>query len=389
MARINPHFTNLHTPYIFPIIEEKLADLQKNHPSATVINLGIGDIALPLVPAVVQAICQATEEMGHSTTRKGYGPSEGYPFLRKAIANHEYAHLDISWEEIFISDGTNTDTVNLPELFAHDSRVAIPNPTYPVYLAANTMAGRASSIIALPCTEETRFVPVPPDQPCDLIFLCSPNNPTGVALNRKELQAWVDYARSSHAIIIYDNAYVSFIRSPDVPLSIYEIEGAKEVAIECRSFSKSAGFTGLRCAYTIVPRSLPDGLHSMWKRRQATKSNGVAYPIQRGAEATFSKEGQFQVKAQVASYLEQATYLFDGLQKLGHLCYGGIDAPYIWWKTPKDLSSWDFFDRLLEQCHLIAVPGQGFGSYGEGYVRLSAFTTPNQAEEALCRIQQL
>lgn len=389
MVKINPHFARLSSPYIFPIIEEKLAALTQKVPASDVVNLGIGDIALPLAPTVVKAICQATEEMGQHETLRGYGPSEGYSFLRQAVAEKCYAGLGIVAEEIFISDGANSDTVNFQELFAFDCLVAIPDPTYPVYLAANTMAGRRDYIRLLSCTKENGFLPQPPDYHVDIVYLCSPSNPTGVAIDRDLWKKWIAYARKENAIIIHDHAYAGFVHSPNVPRSVYEIPGAKEVAIECCSFSKTAGFTGLRCAYAVVPQSLPHNLHPMWKKRQTTKSNGVAYPIQVGALATLQGDGKAEVTQQVSLYRQQAERIAQGLLAQGHTCYGGIDAPYIWWKTPDHLSSWDFFDLLLNKCHIIAVPGQGFGESGEGYVRLSAFTTPEKADEALRRIQKL
>lgn len=396
MAKVNPNFQKLRTEYIFPIIEQKLADLQKRVPAASVVNLGIGDIAQPLAPKIVSAICQAVEEMGREGTMKGYGPSDGYLFLKEAIVRHEYAHLGISPDEIFISDGANTDTAAIQEIFSASCVVGITDPTYPVYYATNVMAGRGSKIRFLPATEETRFVPQPPKEHCDLVYLCTPNNPTGVAMNREELSAWVEYAKKEKAILLVDNAYAAFVASPDVPQSIYEIDGAKDVAIEFRSFSKSAGFTGLRCAYTILPRTVLSHsgrkripLHALWNRRQGTKSNGVAYPIQKGAEAVFTPEGMSQTQAQVKSYLMQAKALREGIGALGQKCFGGVDSPYIWWKTPQGLSSWEFFDVLMNKCHLISIPGKAFGTSGEGYVRLSAFTTPEKTTEALKRIQKL
>ena len=396
MAKINPHYQQLRTEFIFPVIERKLAELKSACPEASIVNLGIGDIALPLAPKIVSAIVGAVEEMGKPGSLRGYGPAEGYRFLQEAICAQEYAHLGISPDEIFISDGTSSDTANIQELFGPSNVLAIPDPTYPVYLDANVMAGRKPEIIFLPCTQETRFVPRPPNQHCDLVFLCSPSNQTGVAMNKGELKAWVDYARKDRAILLYYNAYTAFITSPDVPHSIFEIEGARDVAIEFRSFSKTAGFTGLRCAYTVLPKSVcahlgekTVSLHPLWERRQATKFNGVAYPIQKGAEAVYTDEGKRQTREQIRVYLEQARVLREGLLKMGHLCYGGIDAPYIWWKTPKGFSSWQFFDHLLEKCHLISIPGEGFGPSGEGYVRLSAFTTSEKAKEALKRIATL
>jgi len=389
MAKINPHFSRLHSPYIFPVIEEKLALLTSQVPPFSIINLGIGDIALPLAPAVVKAICGATEEMGVKETQKGYGPSEGYLFLREGVAKSCYGDLGISPEEIFISDGANSDTSNLQELFAQDSVIAIPDPTYPVYKATNIMAGRADTITLLPCTIENGFLPQPPSTRVDLVYICSPSNPTGVALNRDAWTRWITYARENEALIVHDHAYSAFIRSPDVPRSVYEIPGANEVVIECCSFSKTAGFTGLRCAWAVVPRALPHNLHALWKKRTTTKSNGVAYPIQRGALAALTAEGKQETQEQVDIYMKQAELLSSGLKKLGFSCFGGTDAPYIWWKTPHGMSSWQFFDTLLEKCHLVAIPGLGFGPSGEGYIRLSTFTTSEIAQEALARIRKL
>lgn len=396
MAELNPHYQKLHREYIFPVIDKKLEELRSKVPAADVLNFGVGDIALPLAPSIVAAICSSIEEMGHVETMRGYGPSEGYLFLREAIAKNEYAQFGLSADEVFISDGINSDIANIQELFSMDAMIGIPDPTYPVYLDANVMAGRGDKIVILPCTEKTGFLPVPPDVHCDVIYLCSPNNPTGVAMNRGELTAWVEYAKREKAIILFDNAYTAFITSPDVPLSIYEIDGAKEVAIEMRSFSKNAGFTGLRCSYTILPQqvtAMAEGkltqLHPLWMRRQNTKFNGVAYPIQKGALATYTAQGKKETTGQVSLYQAQAKAFREGLTRLGYTVFGGLDSPYIWWKTPEGLKSWDFFDRLLEKCHLLAIPGTGFGQCGEGFIRISAFTTEDKVKEALQRIQTL
>ncbi len=375
MVKINSHYSELKREYIFPIIEKKLEEL----PKEGIINLGIGDIALPLSPAIGRAICEAVKKMEEEPI--GYGPSLGYPFLREAIAQNEYSN--ISSDEIFISDGANTDTANLQELFAPDTIVSIPDPTYPVYLDTTIIGGKKVHI--LPCTEVTRFVPEPPSFKCDVVYLCSPSNPTGVAMNYKELAAWIDYAKKYEAVLIVDNAYAAFVTSPDVPKTIYEVPGARDVAIECKSFSKTGGFTGLRCAYSVVPKSVYN-LHPLWVKRQNIKSNGVSYPIQKGAEACYTIEGKKQIKAQVRSYLKQAKYLFENLKKLGFSCYGGTDSPYIWWETPRGLKSWEFFDLLLKECRIISIPGVGFGKNGEGYIRLSAFTTEEKAFEAISRI---
>ncbi len=396
MAKINTHFSSIKREYIFPVIERKLAELKERAPNAQIINLGIGDVALPLAASITSAICDAVQEMARPESIRGYGPSEGYPFLRQAIVKHEYAHLGIAPDEIFISDGINSDAVNILDIFKVQRRVGITDPTYPAYLDSSVMEGLGKKVLFLPCKAEYDFAPQPPQESCDLIYLCSPNNPTGMALNKKQLKAWVDYAHREKAILLYDNAYAAFITSQDVPKSIFEIEGAKEVAIEFRSFSKTAGFTGLRCAYTVLPKSVcAEGsrkkvpLHTLWKQRQNTKFNGVAYPIQKGAEAVYAPKGRQETAAQVASYLAQAKLLREGLKKLGYQCYGGVDSPFIWWKTPAGLGSWDFFNRLLEKCHLISIPGKGFGPCGEGYIRLSAFTTHDKAAEALKRIALL
>jgi LL-diaminopimelate aminotransferase len=396
MPNANSNFLSLKREYIFPVIEQKLAELKSRAPQAEILNFGIGDVALPLAPTIIEAICTAVREMGSLKSIRGYGPAEGYPFLREKIAHEEYAHLGISSDEIFISDGANTDTANILELFGRNNRIGITDPTYPVYLDTSVMGGWGKKLLFLPCLEKNGFAPRPPKEHCDIVYLCSPNNPTGLALTKKELKAWVEYAKREGAILLYDNAYVAFITSPDVPKSIFEIEGAKEVAIEFRSFSKTAGFTGLRCAYTIIPKSLKAhagkhtlSVHTLWKKRQNTKFNGVAYPIQKGAEAVFSPQGKKETRAQTMSYLKQASLLKEGLQKKGFTCWGGTDSPYIWWKTPKKMGSWDFFNLLLEKCHLISIPGRGFGPSGEGYVRLSAFTTENLSREALKRIARL
>jgi len=396
MTNINPNFQKLKREYIFPIIEQKLADLKNAHPRAKIVNLGIGDIAKPLVSTVIAAICKATQEMGTAIGLHGYPPTTGYSFLKEAIAKREYAHLGIFPEEIFISDGANSDTSNIQELFSTECSVGITDPTYPVYLDTNILAGRDSLIHLLPCLEKNHFCPSLPKLQCDLIYLCTPNNPTGVAMTKEELKRFVDYALKNNSILLIDNAYAAFVTSPNVPRSIFEIEGAKEVAIEFRSFSKSAGFTGLRCAYMVLPKSVSAlqagrkvSLHNFWNKRQTIKFNGVAYPVQRGAEAALTDAGLLETQAQVQEYLREAKTLLLGLKKMGYVCYGGIDSPYIWWKTPSNQKSWEFFDLLLEKCHLISVPGSGFGPCGEGFVRFSAFTTSENTQEALERIAKL
>ncbi len=387
MGKLNNHYKKLKREYIFPIIDKKLAELKARCPDAQVLNFGVGDICLPLVPSIAEAICGAVQEMTTLEGMRGYGPSEGYLFLREAIAKNLFSPMDIAPDEIFISDGANTDTSNIQELFSLQCIVGVTDPTYPVYLDTNIMAGRASKIIFLPCTEKTGLCAEPPPFHCDIVYLCSPGNPSGVAMNRAQMRSWVDYAHREKGILLLDNAYDAFITSSDVPKTIFEIEGAKEVAIEFRSFSKSAGFTGLRCAYSVVPKQVLQGkLYPLWMKRQTIKSNGLAYPIQRGAQAYFSLQGQQETKAQIAHYLQAAKILREGLKKSGFICYGGIDSPYIWWKTPAGLSSWQFFDHLLEKCHLVSIPGKGFGENGEGFVRLSAFNSPENASLAVQRI---
>jgi len=385
MAKLNRFFAELKREYIFPIIEFKLEALKKSHPHASIVNLGVGDIALPLAPSIGAEIRRAVSEMETSQGIRGYGPTEGYTFLREAIAQHQYASTGIEAGEIFISDGANPDTANFLELFDQECRIGLTDPTYPVYLDANILAGRGSRIELLPCLEENGFAPLFPKTRCDYIYLCTPNNPTGVALNRQQLEAWVEYAHANETVLLIDNAYEAFVTSPDIPKTVYEIAGAKEVAIEFRSFSKTAGFTGLRCAYTIVPKAT-GALHSLWAKRQAIKTNGVSYPIQRGAAAVFSPQGKKETQGQIANYLAQANLLKRGLSRLGHTCFGGIDSPYVWWKTPRGMKSWEFFDQLLRDLHLISIPGSGFGAHGEGFVRLSAFTTPQKTELALSKI---
>jgi LL-diaminopimelate aminotransferase len=394
MPSINPCFEQLSPRYIFPFIEQKLAELQQTTPEAKILNFGIGDIAEPLATSIVHAICSAVQEMGWRSSMRGYGPSTGYSFLKEAIVRNLYAHLGIESKDIFISDGINSDIVNILDLFAPTNRIAIPNPSYPAYKDACIIEGLHRSLLELPCTRETGFLPRPPSEGCDLIFLCSPHNPTGMAFTRMELKEWVEYALRWNALILYDSAYSCFVNSEDTPRSIFEIEGAQKVAIECCSFSKSAGFTGLRCAYMVIPSDLEIkysslSLQTLWNRRQTTKFNGVAYPIQKGALASLEGKGKEETEAQVRSYLYLAQTLSQGLRRLGFTCFGGRDAPYIWWRTPDNITSWEFFDLLLHRCQMICIPGEGFGSCGEQYVRLSAFTTAPSVQEALDRLATL
>lgn len=402
MAKINHHYQKLAGNYLFPEIEKRLEALKKKFPNAPILNLGIGDITAPLFPPVIDALTTASKEMGEKKTFRGYGPSEGYLFLREAIAKTDYS--GISPDEIFISDGANSDIANLQEIFSPENRVAVPDPSYPVYVDINVMAGRTrpllktgryGGIIYLPCDEKNGFQPEPPNTHADLIYLCSPNNPTGTVMSKELLTRWVQYAKEHEAVILFDGAYEAFVTS-GAPRSIYEIEGAKEVAIEVRSFSKSAGFTGLRCSYTVVPHALKvrdagaiHSLHTLWKRRVETKSNGVSYPVQKAAAALYTPEGQKAIREAVEGYLTRAKILREGLQKLGYTVYGGVDSPYLWCKTPPKVNSWEFFDFLLENAHIVSIPGSGFGQEGNGYIRFSAFAEPTVIAEALQRFKKL
>jgi len=404
MVKLNHHYQKLSDEILFPQIEKKVALLQSKSPQASWIHLETGDVTRPLSPSLVYAMTNATQEMGEKSTFRGYGPSNGYSFLREAIAEGDYKNLGISPDEIFISDGAKSDLSNLQELFSLENRVALPDPSCPIYLDTNIMAGRTrlplktgryGGITYLECTEENGFLPSPPGTHTDLIYLCSPNNPTGTSMDKSLLKQWIDYARNHEAIILFDGTYEAYITS-DAPHSIYEIEGAKEVAVEIRSFSKTAGFTGLRCSYTVIPRQIQirdvgktHSLHSLWTRRCQTKSNGVSYPIQKAAAAIYTQKGQQEVKELVRTYSERARFFLHGLQHLGYKAFGGIDAPYIWCKTPEKMNSWEFFDLLLEKAQIVATPGTGFGSKGAGFVRFSAFAEPTALAEGLLRIKTL
>ncbi|MGR3911735.1 MAG: LL-diaminopimelate aminotransferase [Candidatus Rhabdochlamydia sp.] len=388
MVQLNPHFKELKREYIFPIIEEKLMTLQASS-LVPIVNLGIGDVALPLVKTVAEAIAKSADEMTSSEGMHGYGPSEGYLFLREAIAKTAYPLNLISPSEIFISEGINQDCTQLIELFDLGVKIGIPSPTYPAYLDNALLAGRKEHIHLIPCLEENGFIPQIPDIHLDVIYLCTPSNPAGVAMNKDALTAWVEYAKKEKAILLIDHAYEAFITSSDVPRSIYDIPGAKEVAIEMRSFSKSAGFTGLRCAYSVIPCELMDGkIHALWKKRQSIKSNGVSYITQRAAESALSPQGLIETRAQIQHYLSQAKILMSGLDQLNLTYFGGVNAPYIWVKVPSGKTSWEFFDTLLNSCHILSIPGSGFGAHGEGFIRLSTFTTQaNLAVERLCLLK--
>ncbi len=408
MARINEHYLKLKAGYLFPEIARRVKAFTEANPSARVIRLGIGDVTEPLPPAVIAAMHRAVDELARRETFRGYGPEQGYDFLREAIAQHDYQErgIAVDAEEIFVSDGSKCDTGNILDILGLDNRVAVQDPVYPVYVDTNVMAGRTgpadeqgryANLVYLPCTAENQFTPALPQERVDVVYLCSPNNPTGAVATRETLQKWVDYARAHDALILFDAAYEAYITDPSLPHSIYEIEGARDVAIEFRSFSKNAGFTGTRCAFTVVPQSLTgstsDGrrqpLHPLWSRRHTTKFNGVPYIVQRGAEAVYSPEGRAQTQALVRFYLENARLLREGLTAAGVEVYGGVNAPYIWLRTPGGMSSWEFFDHLLQRGHLVGTPGSGFGACGEGYFRLSAFNSRANVEEALDRFRRV
>jgi LL-diaminopimelate aminotransferase len=407
VAHVNAHYLKLRSSYLFTEIARRVKTFQDAHPDARIIRLGIGDVTQPLPPAVIAALHEAVDEMARAETFRGYGPEPGYEFLAAAIARHDYASrgVTLATDEIFISDGAKSDSANIQEVFAPDTVVALTDPVYPVYLDSNVMAGRAGApdaagrydrLVYLPCTAGNDFVPALPDRRVDLIYLCYPNNPTGAVLTRAALRRWVEYAREHEAVILFDAAYEAYIRDPDIPHSIFEVEGAREVAIEFRSFSKTAGFTGTRCAFTVVPHEVkgrgPAGeavsLNALWLRRQSTKFNGVPYVIQRGAAAVYTEAGRAQVRTIVDGYMENARLVREGVEAAGLTVYGGRNAPYIWLRTPRGLSSWDFFDKLLAEAHVVGTPGSGFGPSGEGYFRLTAFGRRSDAEEAVDRIRK-
>jgi len=408
MALINENFLKLQAGYLFPEIGRRRRAFQQANPDAKIISMGIGDVTEPLAPAVVEAMAKAVEEMGDKKTFRGYDDGGvGYDFLRQAVADNDYASrgANIDIDEIFISDGAKCDTGNMQEIFGLSNLVAVTDPVYPVYVDTNVMAGRTGAadqgryegIVYMPCTDENDFVPDLPAQKVDMIYLCYPNNPTGAVATREQLTKWVDYAREHKAIILFDAAYEEFISDPAIPHSIYEIEGAKEVAIEFRSFSKTAGFTGVRCAFSVVPKTLKAYTQSgqaidvnpIWGRRHCTKFNGVSYVTQRGAEAVYSKQGNRQIREVIDVYMGNAKLIRESLTAMGYIIYGGVNAPYIWLKTPDGVSSWDFFDLLLNKAHLVGTPGAGFGAAGEGYFRLTAFGQPENVKEALERFKTL
>lgn len=385
--QINTHFQQLPNNYLFKEIALRSKAYKDTHPDAHILHLGVGDVTRPLPLPIVDAMHRAVEELAHPETFRGYCPEEGYPWLRQTIIDNDYRPhgVELELSEVFISEGAGSDLGNLSELFSSANRVAILDPSYPAYVDSSIMAGR--EVVFMPCVAENDFVPELPQQPVDIIYLCFPNNPTGVVLTREQLAVWVNYARENHCVIIFDAAYESFIEDPQIPHSIYEIDGAKEVAIEVRSFSKSSGFTAVRCGYTVVPKAT--GLQHMWFRRQCTKYNGTAYVAQRAAEATYSPLGKAGVQANLAYYKGTAQLLSKGLQSMGYEVFGGKNAPYIWCRVPKGYDSWSFFDYLLNDCQIVCTPGAGFGASGEGYVRFSAFSNRKDCEEALLRMKGL
>ena len=406
MATINDNYLKLPGSYLFAEIARRVAAFKQAHPEADIIRLGIGDVTQPLPMACIEAMHKAVDEMAHAETFRGYGPEQGYTFLTDAIIEHNYTRrgIQIAPDEIFVSDGSKSDCGNIQEIFGTDNKVAITDPVYPVYLDTNVMAGRTGTLKAdghfegvtyLPCDASNNFAPELPKEHVDMIYLCCPNNPTGTTLSRQELTKWVNYARENQSVILFDAAYAAYITEDDVPRSIYEIEGAKEVAIEFRSFSKTAGFTGTRCGYTIIPKNVKgkatDGtlveFNKLWNRRHTTKFNGTAYIVQRGAAAIYTEEGQQQVKKTIAYYMENARIIREGLQAAGITAYGGINAPYIWLKTPNDMPSWDFFDKLLADVNIVGTPGAGFGPCGEGYFRLTSFGDRENTLRAVERIK--
>ena len=404
MFKVNDNFQKLPGSYLFSTIGKKVNAFQEANPDKTLIRLGIGDVTQPLAPAIIDAMHKAVDEMGNAETFHGYAPDLGYEFLRKAIVDNDYKArgCDISADEIFVSDGAKCDSGNIQELFAINNKIAVCDPVYPVYVDSNVMAGRTgtydpktekwSDVIYMPCTRENNFVPEFPKEVPDIIYLCIPNNPTGTTITKAQLQEWADYANKNQSIIIYDAAYEAYISEDDVPHSIYECEGAKTCAIELRSFSKNAGFTGVRLGFTVVPKDLKSGdvsLNAMWARRHGTKYNGAPYIVQRAGEAVYSEAGKAQLKEQVAYYMRNASTIKTGLAEAGFEVYGGVNAPYIWLKTPEKMSSWDFFDYLLEKANVVGTPGSGFGPCGEGYFRLTAFGSYENTVAALDRIKAL
>ncbi len=405
MLKANANYLNLPGSYLFSTISKKVAAYKEANPDRTVISLGIGDVTQPLSPAILKALHAAVDEMGARETFRGYAPDLGYGFLRTAIAENDYRArgCDIADDEIFVSDGAKSDSGNIQEIFDEKCVIAVCDPVYPVYVDSNVMAGRTGlynenagrfeNVIYMPCTAENGFSPSLPDKTPDIIYICSPNNPTGTAMSRKDLQEWVDYANKNHSVIIYDAAYEAYISEEDIPHSIYECEGARTCAIEIHSFSKNAGFTGVRLGYTVIPKELKDAdgvaLHGLWARRHGTKFNGAPYIQQRAGAAVYTPEGKAEIKALVSYYMENAKVILEALKEAGYTVYGGVNAPYIWLKTPDGVKSWEFFERLLNEAGVVGTPGAGFGPSGEGYFRLTAFGTHENTKEAVERIKKI
>jgi LL-diaminopimelate aminotransferase len=404
MFTINENYLKLPGSYLFSNIAKKVNAYQSENPEAQILRLGIGDVTQPLAPAIIEALHKAVDEMADAKTFHGYAPDLGYEFLRNAIAKNDYKDrgCDISADEIFVSDGAKCDSGNIQEIFGLDNKIAVCDPVYPVYVDTNVMAGRSGEynpetqnfdgMIYMPCLEENDFVPEFPKENPDIIYLCFPNNPTGATITKAQLQEWVDYARKIGAVIIYDAAYEAYITEEEIPHSIYECEGARECAIELHSFSKNAGFTGVRLGYTVVPKDLKCGdvqLHSLWARRHGTKYNGAPYIVQRAGEAVYSDAGKAQLKEQVAYYMQNAKVIYEGLKNAGYSVSGGINAPYVWLKTPNKMTSWEFFDKLLHEANVVGTPGSGFGAHGEGYFRLSAFGSHENTIKAVERITKM
>ncbi|MCR5311507.1 MAG: LL-diaminopimelate aminotransferase [Lachnospiraceae bacterium] len=390
--KINKDYLNLPENYLFSEIASRVKKYGAEHPEAKIIRLGIGDVTKPIAAPILKALDNAVSEMGSKETFRGYAPDKGYEFLRNAICEADYKRrgCDIEPDEIFVSDGAKSDCGNIQEIFDRNNTVAVTDPVYPVYADTNIMAGR--NIIYMPCTKENGFVPELPIEKADIIYLCFPNNPTGAVITKPELQKFVDYAKKNDSVIIYDAAYEAYITEPGIPHSVYECEGAKEVAIELHSFSKNAGFTGLRLGYAVVPKALVRegvSLNKLWARRHATKYNGAPYIIQRAGEAVYGEEGAVAVRTQVSEYMDNASYIRSSLKSMGYEVYGGINAPYIWLKTPAGMTSWQFFDLLLDKANVVGTPGSGFGKCGEGYFRLTAFGDPEDTKEAIRRIKAL
>ena len=407
-VKINENYMLIKSNYLFAEIARRVDRFQEENPEADIIKMGIGDVTIPLPKAVVREFKRAVDEMGEKETFMGYGPEQGHSFLIKEIIEKDYAvrGIDLDEDEVFISDGAKCDTGNIQEIFGLDNTIAVTDPVYPVYVESNVMAGRSGAMdedgkyegmVYIPCTAENNFTPELPETPVDLIYLCYPNNPTGTALTKDELAKWVEYARENNSIILFDAAYEAYITEDNIPHSIYEIEGAREVAIEFRSFSKNAGFTGTRCAFTVVPKELKaydsegeaHSLNPLWNRRQTTKFNGVSYPVQVAAKAVYSEEGQAEIKESIAYYMKNAEIIRESLKEMGLSVYGGVNSPYIWVKTPEGMTSWEFFDLLLSKANVVGTPGVGFGPSGEGYFRITAFNTLENTKEAMERISKL